>query len=111
MNRYNKALTANQTAAHALDVNQHAPQHIRLAWIENFLYDRKKINRYKGWTTLPMLVKAMNQTTANVLRLVRILENQGRVEVELDGRDGDGNGYQCLWIRPLKSSQRQTFSV
>ncbi len=111
MNRYNTALTKNQIEAHALDVNQHAPQHIRLAWIENFLYDRKKNNGYKGWTTLPMLVKAMNQTTANVLRLVRILEKQGRVDVELDGRDGDGNGYQCLWIRPLKAGKRLTMSI
>ena len=106
MNRYNKALTANQTEAHALDANQHAPAHIRLAFIENFLYDAKREKsrtRIAGWVTLPELVAAMNQTTPNVLRLVRILEKQGRILCELDGRNGDGTGYQCLWLQLVKS--------
>jgi hypothetical protein len=64
---------------------------------------RDKENRRSGWVRLPELIKAMNQTGANVLRLVRILENQNRIDTDLDGRNGDGSGYQCLWVRLITS--------
>jgi hypothetical protein len=102
MNVYNKALTANQLQAHSLDVNQHAKAHIRLAFIENFLFDNKRKNK-NPWTKVPDITNALNQTPANVLRLVRILEKQGRIELDWDGNNGDGTGQMCWWACPITS--------
>ena len=101
MNKHNIALCNNSIEAKSLGCTQHSPQYQRLAQIENFLFTLKKtyINKTYHWVKLTDLAEMMNQTSSNVIRLVRVLEQQGRVHIESGVR---GHGLYVKIARPQK---------